>query len=594
MNLFLKTGLAIFLIATFTSNTFSQLNGTYTVGSGGFFPTINSAVTTAVSQGVNGPVVFNILSGNYFVDITINAVPGISAANDITFQSQTGVPGDVVIKGNSIIFFINSPYLTFQNLTIDSSGNHSFKITADGDHTTLKNIIFGNNSKLVTQASQFPPEYFHASGCINIPRILLDGRDFPPTERGGQIINNTFTGILELYNYDSLIVENNTAPGIYLNCFNGSISKNKTAKLNIAGSNLLITNNFVYGSSMFYEEEFRIYNCFVIYNTFNSVSRFGKIIIGQNNFVLNNLFINTGEVACTYELTGLNSDYNNYYNSADTGIIDYNTVRYYSVLDFFNSTGLDQHSNSHPVTFVSPTNLHLTGSSQGDLHLAGIPTPLVTDDIDGQPRNPSRPYKGADEVIDIPLPVELVSFSSSVSNNNISLKWTTSSEINNSGFEIQRSSSDEIAAGIWNSIGFVKGNGTTNSQINYEFTDKNLLPEKYSYRLKQIDFNGNYEYHNLSNVVVISVPEKFSLSQNFPNPFNPVTTISYSLPNTQYTILKVYEVNGKEISTLVNQKKEAGVHSIEFNASEYSSGIYFYTLNVNGKNIDTKRMILLK
>ncbi|MBS1552773.1 MAG: T9SS type A sorting domain-containing protein [Bacteroidetes bacterium] len=188
-----------------------------------------------------------------------------------------------------------------------------------------------------------------------------------------------------------------------------------------------------------------------------------------------------------------------------------------------------------------------------------------------------------------PLPVELASFTSLISGNNVSLNWSTVSEKNNSGFDIERSSVN----GIWTKVGNVAGNGTTTTGHSYSFTERNLASGNYSYRLKQIDFNGNFEYFNLSNEVIIGVPTNFELSQNYPNPFNPSTKISFGLPNDGKVSLKIYDMTGKEVMTLVNEVKTAGFYSVSFNASSLSSGIYFYTLSADNFTA-TKKMMLIK
>jgi hypothetical protein len=200
---------------------------------------------------------------------------------------------------------------------------------------------------------------------------------------------------------------------------------------------------------------------------------------------------------------------------------------------------------------------------------------------------------------DEPLPVELSSFVSLVTDRDVKLNWTTSTETNNSGFEVEKRDTRGETHGAWNKIGNVEGNGTVSSPENYEFTDRNLLSGKYNYRLKQIDYNGNYIYYDLQNEVVIGTPEKYSLSQNYPNPFNPNTVIRYSLIENHFTTLKVYDVLGNEIATLVNEKQNAGYYSVDFDSRDtqgrnLSSGVYFYKLAVDGNVIDTKRMMLLK
>jgi len=191
------------------------------------------------------------------------------------------------------------------------------------------------------------------------------------------------------------------------------------------------------------------------------------------------------------------------------------------------------------------------------------------------------------------LSVELSSFTSSVNNNNITLNWVTASETNNSGFDIELRDVRSETQDVWNKIGFVNGNGTVSSPNNYEFTDRNLASGKYNYRLKQIDFNGNYEYYNLNDEIVIGVPVKYSLEQNYPNPFNPVTNLEFGISNLEFVSLKVYDAMGKEVATLVNEIKPAGRYEIKFDGSNLSSGVYFYKIEA-GSFSAVKRMILLK
>ena len=187
-------------------------------------------------------------------------------------------------------------------------------------------------------------------------------------------------------------------------------------------------------------------------------------------------------------------------------------------------------------------------------------------------------------------PVTLASFNFNVSSNNVNLKWITSTEINNKGFDVER----KILNGNYEKIGYISGNGTTNNPITYSFADKNLNAGKFQYRLKQIDYNGNYEYHNLNNVVEIGVPGKFNLSQNYPNPFNPTTKIDFEVPKDSKIKLVIYDVTGKEVQTLVNDNRAAGYYTIDFNASNLSSGIYFYQLLADNTPLAIKKMALIK
>ncbi|MDP3829681.1 MAG: T9SS type A sorting domain-containing protein [Ignavibacteriaceae bacterium] len=197
-------------------------------------------------------------------------------------------------------------------------------------------------------------------------------------------------------------------------------------------------------------------------------------------------------------------------------------------------------------------------------------------------------------------PVELISFSTSVENSDVTLNWITGSEINNSGFEIEKKSGEinnPPSNDEWEKIGFISGNGTTTEQQFYSFVDKNFTSGKYQYRLKQIDFDGTFEYSTIVEVELENFPTEFSVKQNFPNPFNPSTRIEFSIPTDNNIEIKVFNVLGMEVATLLNEQRQAGTHSVEFStisgASNLSSGIYFYKISA-GKNSETKKMLLVR
>ena len=185
-------------------------------------------------------------------------------------------------------------------------------------------------------------------------------------------------------------------------------------------------------------------------------------------------------------------------------------------------------------------------------------------------------------------PVELQSFTATSNHKSVSLNWTTSTETNNYGFEIQRN----FESTCWTTIGFKEGKGTTTEQQSYSFSDNNLQAGRYLYRLKQIDLDGSFGYSTILNVE-INAPVIFSLTQNYPNPFNPVTKIKYRLPELSKVRLTVYDVLGREIKVLVDQEKPAGTYEIEFDGTNLPTGVYFYRIEA-GKYSDTKKLMLLK
>jgi len=193
---------------------------------------------------------------------------------------------------------------------------------------------------------------------------------------------------------------------------------------------------------------------------------------------------------------------------------------------------------------------------------------------------------------DIEIPVELVSFNAAVIDKDVQLDWTTATETNNSGFELQNK---RIEGNDWQVLSFIPGKGTTIEPQNYNYIDKNLSPGKYLYRLKQIDFNGSFEYYPdaFGIEIDLTIPLHFTLEQNYPNPFNPSTKIKYSVPQSSYVIIKVFDILGNEIETLVNEEKPVGTYELTWYAKNLPSGIYFYRLRA-GSFIETKKMVILK
>lgn len=194
------------------------------------------------------------------------------------------------------------------------------------------------------------------------------------------------------------------------------------------------------------------------------------------------------------------------------------------------------------------------------------------------------------------VPVELLSFTSSVVDDDVTLNWATATETNNSGFQIERRETKKERSEEWKIITFVNGSGTTTEPKSYSYKDENLSVGKYQYRLKQIDFDGTFEYSNIIEAEILA-PLKFSLEQNYPNPFNPSTSIQYAIASKQFVTLKIFNSLGEEITTLVNEEKPAGNYTIEFNLESsiknLVSGVYLYQLKA-GDFVQTRKMILLK
>jgi hypothetical protein len=192
-----------------------------------------------------------------------------------------------------------------------------------------------------------------------------------------------------------------------------------------------------------------------------------------------------------------------------------------------------------------------------------------------------------------PLPVELVSFTAAVNGDRVTLQWSTATEVNNYGFEIERDNRQKsIGNNAWQKIGFVQGYGNSNSPKEYSFTDLPNGGTHFNYRLKQIDTDGKYQYSKIEEVE-FGVPIEYELKQNFPNPFNPQTKIAYHLPVDGFVTLKVFDALGREAVSLVNENKKAGSYEVELDGSRLASGVYICKMS-SANYSSVIKMLMLK
>jgi hypothetical protein len=218
----------------------------------------------------------------------------------------------------------------------------------------------------------------------------------------------------------------------------------------------------------------------------------------------------------------------------------------------------------------------------------GMQTALTFSKMELNEGTPSVTAFGGIFTVNYVIPVELMSFNAFLKGKEILLTWSTASESDNYGFEIERS----IDIKEWHSIGFVPGHGTTTIVHHYSFTDKNIDAGAYSYRLKQIDLNGDFKYSHVVEVVV-GEPKKFSLGQNYPNPFNPTTSIPFDLPEKSAIKLTLYNLLGEIVAVISNGEYSAGHHQISFSAEKLTAGLYFYKLEAK-QFVAARKLLVLK
>jgi predicted outer membrane repeat protein len=450
------------------------------------------------------------------------------------------------------------------------------------------------NAHILIEHSTFTNNYAEFSGA---GIRAIDFSD--PVIRFNHLHNNSVgSGGAAMYFYRSnAIVMNNYIHNNSSTSSGGAASMDNSMPTFI--NNLFVNNTAGSGGALHFTT---LSHAKVINNTFsnNSATNGGALYfsLSSNPDFINNIFWgNTSPFGSQVYIANDNSDPNFYYCIMQDGTLGFvgpgaagNYTGIY--LNNINADPLFEGSGDHP--FAITENSPAVDAGRPDT--TGLNLPSF--DFVGNPRIDNG-------IVDIgayeypsEIPVELTSFIASVNKNSVYLEWTTASEMNNMGFVIERQvGSRQYAVGNWEEIGFIEGNGTTTETNHYAFMDNSLLPGKYQYRLKQIDIDGTFEYTKVVEAEIL-IAKEFILSQNYPNPFNPSTTISWQSPAGSHQVLKVFDVLGNEVATLVNEYKPAGSYEVEFNIQsgegrDLTSGVYFYQLKA-GEYVETKKLILLK
>jgi len=643
--------LGFLFCVTSVSTVYAQLSGDYYIdqtasgsslfsNGGTYFNSFNDALNTLWNDGVDGPVIMNVTGGQTFnenlqIDETF---VGTSSVNTIEFKYEgLNKPvlqpieegfGDLV--GVIDIRFDGDYYLIFNGLKINATNDtltyrRGVRIIWGADHVTIKNceiVDFEANGVAVYFGGGSGGEN---NGCVNnvienneIYHESLSSTAFVVS--GIWITGGVDTEVRGNYVHD-LLEGDGTLTGIYSS---GSADTN----------NVTIYNNFVAIGNLI-TSDIRIYGIYTQHTGgstvdvyFNSI-RLGGTVDNASDFTAAMRFTNTGTTLVDNNIisnfrannAGTGNHYSLYVaNPSVTYTGDYNDLytpqsplayRLGAVTDLAtwqSNTGEDANSISTDPLFVSTGDLHVQETSlTAD---AGVRIPGISVDIDGEPRDFFNPDIGADEFSgDTSLPVELASFKASVSDDEVLLEWVTESEINNQGFELWKSEeedSDYRLIASYHDDGALQGYGNTPVRHVYNFTDPYVTSgHTYYYQLTDVDITGVTTIHDPISITLNSsdtggdpeqfsgIPTKFNLYQNFPNPFNPTTIINYELQITNYVELSIYNSLGQKMVILVSEKQEAGRYQVEWDASEFASGVYYYKIQAGGF-LEVKKMVFVR
>jgi len=518
------------------------------------------------------------------------------------FTIENGYSGN----GGGIDCFDSNPSLTYLKISNNTVSHDGGGIRCANSNPNLNNVtITGNNA------------FYDGGGihCANSNPILTNVT----------IVSNNaddYGGGIYCYNSNpnltNAVIDSNTsgqyAGGIYCRGHSNLILTNVTMTCNNGGgiycsySNPILSNVMIKcdkastDTATYYGDAIRcidsspiLINVNITVNNGSGIRCYNSSPIIFNSIFSDNyygIYVVSGNPSIFYS-DFYNNEFGNFHNCGQWVGVNIATNANGDSIDFYNNIQanhkfVDKENGDFRLSIYS----HCIGAGANSVEINGTKYYAPLTDLDGNPRpNPpgSNPDMGAYENIgSYPVPVELASFKAICKKNKVELNWSTLSETNNIGFQIERS---QVRDSFY-VIGFIKGHGTTSQPQSYYFIDENLESDHYFYRLKQIDSDGSFSYSEVVEVTV-NQPKKFSLSQNYPNPFNPKTKISFDIPERTKAILTILNIRGERIKTLLNKEIIAGHYDIEFNANDLVSGLYFYRIECK-EFVDVKKMLLVR
>ncbi|NUN71168.1 MAG: T9SS type A sorting domain-containing protein [Bacteroidetes bacterium] len=525
--------------------------------------------------------------------ITYQTIPTSSSTRGIYTNGQwSGVADSVIVQNCDIGDATNTPYYA-TSFTGTSTGGAKY---CTGIHVTKSNLY-----------GRIRPIYFFTVGTSTSTCSIEENSVYVPGGANGTTtyytLFNTWNGYVEIKNnkFLTLTTNNTSTSGIFgLSALTAGANTDCRISNNMFGSDVATNGTGVPTViALMYIQDNGVYK--VYHNTFHlpsnakATNRVGVYISGASANVTfkNNIIKNSTDAStayCIYKTsTGtLVSDYNHFDAVGSSTNVGYITSARLTLANWRTGSSQDANSTAGTVTFAGTSDLRLSGGSIGDANLIGTTGLGIPTDIEGDSRSGSFPYKGADEA-NTPLPVDLNSFTAVARGKNVDLQWTTAAEQNNLGFDVER-----MVNGAWSRIGFVQGAGNSNAPKEYRYTDAGVANGTVLYRLKQVDADGKFTYHNAIEVVVNAAVTRYELSQNYPNPFNPTTSIRFAVPTTEQATVKVYDMTGREVVELFNQVAAAGqIYNVQFTGTGLASGIYLYVLQTQSYR-EVKKMSLLK
>ncbi len=480
-----------------------------------------------------------------------NASTAYEPGSGSTIMAYAGICSPQNIQNFSDDYFHNISFSEIVNYTTNGSGNSCPVVTNTGNNEPSVTVPAGGftipvSTPFMLTGSATDPDSDPLTYCWE--EWDLGPAGAPNTPSGNAPIFRSFDPVTVPYRYFpklSNILNNNQTIGEILPTYTRTLTFRLTVRDNKAG-----------GGGVNYAQM----------QTINVTSTAGPFLVTQPNT----------------NVTWMgNSIYTVTWNVANTSVAPVSV----SQVNILLST---DGGNNFTAVLISNT----ANDGSEDIFLPNIPTTQARIKVEAV-GNVFFDLSNVNFTIEDFIPVELTAFFALKSENGILLKWTTATETNNSGFMIERS----LNKIDFNEVAFINGKGTTTEVTDYEYTDVISKPGNYSYRLKQIDFDGTATY---SNVVETEVegPQVFVLSQNYPNPFNPSTMINFSLPVDSHVSIELYNTLGEKVDELTNSDYSIGSHEVNFDASKLSNGVYYYTINATGVDgssfVSTKKMVLMK